>query len=141
MNQPTFAAEDTLPRVPLPTLDDSCARFLQWCQPLLGAEEYATTEGAVAELLRPGGAGRALHAALAEYDATPGVGSWLDEFWPSRYLGRRDRIAINANFVFLFRDDTPSRRRPSPGRPSGQPRSSARLSITSWRWTRRRSRR
>ncbi|MFD3508114.1 choline/carnitine O-acyltransferase [Nocardia sp. NPDC058666] len=107
MNQPTFAAEDTLPRVPLPTLDDSCARFLQWCAPLLGAEEYATTEGAVAELLRPGGAGRALHAALAEYDATPGVGSWLDEFWPSRYLGRRDRIALNANFVFLFRDDTP----------------------------------
>ncbi|MFF2391907.1 choline/carnitine O-acyltransferase [Nocardia sp. NPDC058114] len=107
MNQPTFAAEDTLPRVPLPSLDDSCARFLQWCQPLLGAEDYATTEGAVAELLRPGGAGRALHAALADYDATPGVGSWLDEFWPSRYLGRRDRIAINANFVFLFRDDTP----------------------------------
>ncbi len=107
MNQPTFAAEDTLPRVPLPSLDDSCARFLQWCQPLLGAEDYATTEGAVAELLRPGGAGRALHAALAEYDATPGVGSWLDEFWPSRYLGRRDRIALNANFVFLFRDDTP----------------------------------
>ncbi|MFD3743533.1 choline/carnitine O-acyltransferase [Nocardia sp. NPDC058633] len=107
MNQPTFAAEDTLPRVPLPSLDDTCARFLQWCQPLLGAEEYATTEGAVAELLRPGGAGRALHAALADYDATPGVGSWLDEFWPSRYLGRRDRIAINANFVFLFRDDTP----------------------------------
>ncbi|MFC6012152.1 choline/carnitine O-acyltransferase [Nocardia lasii] len=107
MNQPTFAAEDTLPRVPLPSLDDSAARFLRWCQPLLGAEEYATTEGAVAELLRPGGAGRALHAALAEYDATPGVGSWLDEFWPSRYLGRRDRIALNANFVFLFRDDTP----------------------------------
>ncbi|KAF0847198.1 choline/carnitine O-acyltransferase [Nocardia caishijiensis] len=107
MNQPTFAAEDTLPRVPLPTLEDSCARFLQWCAPLLGAEEYATTEGAVAELLRPGGAGRTLHAALAEYDATPGVGSWLDQFWPSRYLGRRDRIAINANFVFLFRDDTP----------------------------------
>ncbi|MFC8383023.1 choline/carnitine O-acyltransferase [Nocardia sp. NPDC056952] len=107
MNQPTFAAEDTLPRVPLPSLDDSCARFLQWCQPLLGAEDYATTEGAVAELLRPGGAGRALHAALADYDATPGVGSWLDEFWPSRYLGRRDRIALNANFVFLFRDDTP----------------------------------
>ncbi|MGW6727733.1 choline/carnitine O-acyltransferase [Nocardia sp. NPDC055029] len=107
MNQPTFAAEDSLPRVPLPTLDDSCARFLQWCQPLLGAEELATTEAAVAELLRPGGAGRTLHAALAEYDATPGVGSYLDEFWPSRYLGRRDRIALNANFVFLFRDDTP----------------------------------
>lgn len=102
----TFAAEDHLPRVPLPTLEDSCARFLQWCAPLLTDAEYATTEAAVADLLREGGPGRTLHAALAEYDATPGVGSWLDLFWPSRYLGRRDRIALNANFFFLFRDDT-----------------------------------
>lgn len=102
----TFAAEDHLPRVPLPTLEDSCARFLEWCSPLLTPEELATTEAAVADLLRPGGAGRTLHAAVAEYDATPGVGSWLDQFWPSRYLGRRDRIALNANFFFLFRDDT-----------------------------------
>nr|MDT0667013.1 choline/carnitine O-acyltransferase [Micromonospora sp. DSM 115978] len=25
-------------------------------------------------------------------------------FWPARYLGRRDRIALNANFFFLFQD-------------------------------------
>ncbi|WP_280486337.1 choline/carnitine O-acyltransferase [Nocardia farcinica] len=106
MTERTFAAEDHLPRVPLPTLEASCERFLQWCSPLLTAEELATTRAAVDELLRPGGPGRTLHAALAEYDATPGVGSWLDQFWPSRYLGRRDRIALNANFFFLFRDDT-----------------------------------
>ncbi|MEV0339145.1 choline/carnitine O-acyltransferase [Nocardia sp. NPDC050713] len=107
MTDRTFAAEDHLPRVPLPTLEDSCARFLEWCTPLLSDDEIATTEAAVADLLRPDGPGRTLHAALAEYDATPGVGSWLDLFWPSRYLGRRDRIALNANFFFLFRDDTP----------------------------------
>lgn len=106
MTERTFAAEDQLPRVPLPTLEDSCARFVQWCTPLLTAEELAATEDAVADLLRPGGAGEVLHAALREYDETPGVGSWLDRFWPSRYLGRRDRIALNANFFFLFRDDT-----------------------------------
>ncbi|MFQ6392708.1 choline/carnitine O-acyltransferase [Nocardia sp. KC 131] len=107
MSQRTFAADEHLPRVPLPTLEDSCARLLEWCAPLLTADEIATTEAAVADLLRAGGPGRTLHAALAEYDATPGVGSWLDLFWPSRYLGRRDRIALNANFFFLFRDDTP----------------------------------
>ncbi|MGW0179506.1 choline/carnitine O-acyltransferase [Nocardia sp. NPDC003345] len=106
MTEPTFAAEDTLPRVPLPTLEDSGARFLEWCAPLLTAAEMATTEAAVADLLRPGGAGQVLNQALREYDETPGVGSWLDQFWPSRYLGRRDRIALNANFFFLFRDDT-----------------------------------
>ena len=30
--------------------------------------------------------------------------SWLDTFWPRRYLGRRDRIALNANFFFLFKE-------------------------------------
>ncbi|MBF6474487.1 MULTISPECIES: choline/carnitine O-acyltransferase [Nocardia] len=107
MTERTFAADDHLPRVPLPTLEDSCGRFLQWCEPLLTADELAATRVAVDDLLRPDGPGRTLHAALAEYDATPGVGSWLDLFWPSRYLGRRDRIALNANFFFLFRDDTP----------------------------------
>ncbi|MGW8553276.1 choline/carnitine O-acyltransferase [Streptomyces tubercidicus] len=103
----TFAQEDSLPRVPLPTLEASCERFLAWCAPLLTADERAATEAEVAAFLRPGGPGRVLHTALEEYDATEGVHSWLDTFWPYRYLGRRDRIALNANFFFLFRDPDP----------------------------------
>ncbi|MFJ8078905.1 choline/carnitine O-acyltransferase [Streptomyces sp. NPDC096176] len=100
----TFSQEAGLPRVPLPTLEASCERFLAWCAPLLTAEELAATEAEVAAFLRPGGQGRVLHAALEEYDAAQGVHSWLDTFWPYRYLGRRDRIALNANFFFLFKD-------------------------------------
>nr|WP_245573891.1 choline/carnitine O-acyltransferase [Amycolatopsis nigrescens] len=98
----TFGNEDRLPRVPLPSLEDSCERFVEWCAPLLTADELAETEAAVASFLRPGGDGRKLHAALERYDAEDGVRSWLDTFWPARYLGRRDRIALNANFFFLF---------------------------------------
>ncbi|MGD9482639.1 choline/carnitine O-acyltransferase [Streptomyces sp. TRM70308] len=100
----TFAHESDLPRVPLPALEESCARFLAWCAPLLTPQERASTEAEVSAFLAPGGPGRALHAALREYDAAEGVHSWLDTFWPYRYLGRRDRIALNANFFFLFRD-------------------------------------
>lgn len=100
----TFSQEDRLPRVPLPTLDASCERFLEWCAPLLTAGEREATEAEVTAFLSPGGPGRVLHKALEEYDATEGVHSWLDTFWPYRYLGRRDRIALNANFFFLFRD-------------------------------------
>ncbi|MEU4166832.1 choline/carnitine O-acyltransferase [Streptomyces sp. NPDC026665] len=100
----TFAQEGSLPRVPLPTLEASCERFLAWCTPLLTADERSATEAEVAAFLRPDGPGRVLHAALEEYDATEGVHSWLDTFWPYRYLGRRDRIALNANFFFLFQD-------------------------------------
>ncbi|POM22384.1 Choline/Carnitine o-acyltransferase [Actinomadura rubteroloni] len=100
----TFGNEDALPRVPLPALEDTCERFLAWSAPLLTPAELEETRAAVADLLAPGGAGRVLHAALEEYDRSEGVHSWLDTFWPYRYLGRRDRIALNANFVFLFQD-------------------------------------
>lgn len=98
----TFDNEDRLPRVPLPTPQRSGELFLQWCAPLLDDAELAATRKAVAEFVEPDGPAAILHAALQEYDATPGVHSWLDEFWADRYLGRRDRIALNANFFFLF---------------------------------------
>ena len=100
----TFANEALLPRVPLPTLEDSARRFLAWCTPLLTGDEVAATEQAVAAFLAPDSPARALQAALEAYDARPDVDSWLDDFWRQRYLGRRDRIALNANFFFLFED-------------------------------------
>ncbi|GAA2432161.1 choline/carnitine O-acyltransferase [Actinomadura vinacea] len=107
----TFGNEDALPRIPLPALEDSCGKLLDWCTPLLTEEQLAETRAAVEAFQRPGGPGRKLQAALEEYDASEGVHSWLDTFWPYRYLGRRDRIALNANFFFLFRD--------APGLPPG----------------------
>ncbi|RAJ58386.1 carnitine O-acetyltransferase [Streptomyces sp. Amel2xB2] len=101
---PTFAREDSLPRVPLPTLEESCERFLAWCAPLLPPGEVGATKDEVTAFLAPDGPGRVLQGALEEYDSSPGVHSWLDTFWPYRYLGRRDRIALNANFFFLFQD-------------------------------------
>jgi carnitine O-acetyltransferase len=100
----TFGNDDRLPRVPLPTVADSCERFLEWCAPLLTADELAETEAAVAAFQYPTSPAHKLQAALEQYDASDGVHSWLDEFWRSRYLGRRDRIALNANFFFLFND-------------------------------------
>jgi carnitine O-acetyltransferase len=100
----TFGNEGRLPRVPLPTLEDSCRRFLEWCAPLLDAGSLADTEAAVTSFLGPDSPAHVLQAALEKYDASPGVHSWLDRFWASRYLGRRDRIALNANFFFLFED-------------------------------------
>lgn len=104
VKQGTFAHQDALPRVPVPSLPDTCRRFLAWCAPLLTEAEFAETRRALEHFARPGGPGEALHQDLLRYDAQPGVQSWLDDFWPQRYLGRRDAIALNANFFFLFSD-------------------------------------
>ncbi|GAA4938621.1 carnitine O-acetyltransferase [Actinomycetospora succinea] len=100
----TFDAEDDLPRVPVPTLAASAEQFLAWSEPLLDEDQRAATRAAVDQLLRPDGPGPVLQAALEAYDDEPTTHSWLDDFWESRYLGRRDRIALNANFFFLFAD-------------------------------------
>src|SRR5208283_4068642 len=100
---PTFVYEDRLPRLRLPTLEESCEKFLEWCTPLLTPEERAVTEAAVTSFLLPGSPARKLQAILERYEASAGVHSWLDAFWADRYLGRRDRIAINANFFLLFK--------------------------------------
>jgi carnitine O-acetyltransferase len=100
----TFMYQDALPRVPLPSLEDTSRRFLEWCTPILVADELEVTKAALAAFTRKGGPAERLHAALVEYDQRPGVHSWLDLFWATRYLGRRDRIALNANFFALFPD-------------------------------------
>jgi Choline/Carnitine o-acyltransferase len=90
--------------VPLPTLEESCERFLAWCAPLLTEDELAATQTAVASFLLPESPARKFQAALEQYNASMGVQSWFDAFWSYRYLGRPDRIALNANFFFLFED-------------------------------------
>lgn len=100
----TFDNEESLPRVPIPTVQDSCALFLDWCRPLLTDDEFAETERSVDEFLAADSPVWTLQDELVKYDQRPDVHSWLDEFWRDRYLGRRDSIAINANFFFLFHD-------------------------------------
>jgi carnitine O-acetyltransferase len=111
----TFGNEATLPRVPLPSLDASCERFLAWCAPLLTPEQLGETQAAVDAFLDPDSGAHVLQGALEKFDACEGVHSWLDEFWPYRYLGRRDRIALNANFFFLFPSSERDQRRRAAG--------------------------
>ncbi len=100
----TFEFQKQLPRVPLPTLDDSCSKFLEWCNPLLSPKNQKKTICAVDKFAHKEGPGRKLYSSLVKYESIPGVESWLDDFWRTRYLGRRDPIALNANFFFLFPD-------------------------------------
>lgn len=98
----TFGNEDALPHVPLPTIEESCARLLDWSAPLLTDAQRAETEAAVEAFRATGSPAHAWHAELEQRAADSA--SWLDPFWEARYLGRRDRIALNANFFFLFED-------------------------------------
>lgn len=100
----TFCKEAGLPRVMLPDLYDSAVQFLDWCRPLLTDADYQETAASVEAFLLSDSPAHTLYAALKTFEQREDVHSWLDKFWQYRYLGRRDRIALNANFFFLFKE-------------------------------------
>lgn len=61
---PLYRLQDTLPRLPVPTLEETLARYLASVQPLAGPEEYQRTVATVREFLRPGGMVRFVHNVL-----------------------------------------------------------------------------
>jgi carnitine O-acetyltransferase len=104
MSFSTFDYDEQLPRLPIPTLEETCERFLGRCSPLLTDDDLTATAAAVEQFLAPDSPARTWQGEIERFDRAPGVHSWLDAFWASRHLGYRDSIAFNANSFFLFTD-------------------------------------
>lgn len=55
---PTMHFQASLPRLPVPKLEDTCRRYLASQQVILNREELKVTEEAVKDFLKEGGQGR-----------------------------------------------------------------------------------
>ena len=42
-----YENQANLPRLPLPALEDTCRKLLEWSQPLLSSEDYDSSKKAV----------------------------------------------------------------------------------------------
>ena len=104
----TYSRQDELPRLPIPKLDDTCDRFLEYAKPLVSDTEFDEATRLVEELRH--GEGPALQAALEEYDRADGRHSYIEDFWTAAYLDPVDPVVLNVNPFFVLEDDpTPSR--------------------------------
>lgn len=101
----TFAGQPALPRLPIPPLEATLARYLKAVAPLLSAHQLEQTQAAVASF---GAAeGPALQARLERY--AEGKASYIEEFWFEAYLTHEDSVVLNLNPYFVLEDDpTPS---------------------------------
>lgn len=52
---PLYSLQDSLPRLPVPTLEETFARYLKSIEPLAKQHEYQTSVAAAREFLLPGG--------------------------------------------------------------------------------------
>lgn len=72
----TFAAQEKLPKLPIPELDSTCKKYLTSLNPLQTAREHHDSERAVEEFLRTDGPG--LQDKLKQYSA--GKSSYIEQF-------------------------------------------------------------
>lgn len=107
-NQPgiTFAAQDQLPRLPIPELESTLKKYQDVLRPLQTKQEQEDTAVAAQEFLK--GEGLELQARLKKY--ATGKTSYIEQFWYDSYLNFDNPVVLNLNPFFLLEDDpTPAR--------------------------------
>ncbi|XXG97726.1 hypothetical protein Hte_004035 [Hypoxylon texense] len=102
----TFASQDSLPKLPIPELEQTCKKYLAALKPLQGPREHSETKIAVQEFLKKDGP--ELQRKLQEYAV--GKTSYIEQFWYDSYLNFDNPVVLNLNPFFLLEDDpTPAR--------------------------------
>lgn len=98
--------EDSLPRLPVPSLEETGRRYLKSVHPLVSETEYENTKKAVEAFIRPGGEGEPLQKRLLERAADPKIKNWLAQWWnQAAYLGYRDPVIPYVSYFYSYRDD------------------------------------
>ena len=106
--------EDSLPRLPVPSLEDTTRRYLKSLRALLTKEEYAASEKAVSELSKQGGLGTELQKRLIARAEDPKHKNWIIDWWnAAAYLSVEDPVVPYVSYFYSFRDD---RRRRNPAK-------------------------
>ena len=100
---PTKHYQQSLLRVPLPSLDKTCASYLRNVEPLVAPATFAQTKETIAAFEQ--GVGKELHASLQALDKSLPHSSWLDDMWFERYTTSRLPLPINVNPQVTLKDD------------------------------------
>ncbi len=105
--------ENSLPRLPVPTLEETAKRYLKSVHPLLSKSEYESTTKAVNEFVAPGGPGETLQKRLVERREQPETKNWIYEWWnEAAYMTYRDPVVPYVSYFYSHRDDK-KRRNPA----------------------------
>ncbi|KAG8526485.1 uncharacterized protein KY384_008685 [Bacidia gigantensis] len=106
--------EDSIPRLPVPTLEETAKRYLKSVHPLLNSSEYGHTERAVSAFIKPGSLGEKLQKRLQARREDPRHRNWIYEWWnDAAYLSYRDPVVPYVSYFYSHKDD---RRRRHPAK-------------------------
>lgn len=103
---PSLRFQDSLPKLPVPTLEETAKRYLKSLQPLLSEAEFKASKTAVEDFTKPGGVGQKLQEKLIARREHPGTKNWIYEWWnDAAYLSYRDPVVPYVSYFYSHRDD------------------------------------
>mmetsp|Transcript_10414 Transcript_10414/g.13999 ORF Transcript_10414/g.13999 Transcript_10414/m.13999 type:complete len:156 (-) Transcript_10414:3975-4442(-) len=96
----TFFNQSTLPRLPIPTLEETLEKFPGVVSSLQNSSQNNETKQLVKEFLE--GDGPKLQELLVRYDKSRKFGSYVEEFWNEAYLAPDCSTVLNLNPFFVL---------------------------------------
>ncbi|KAK5619173.1 Carnitine O-palmitoyltransferase 2, mitochondrial [Crenichthys baileyi] len=100
---PSMHYQKSLPRLPIPKLEDTIRRYLAAQKPLLDGDQFATTEKIAQDFQN--GVGKELHEELVVQDKNNKHTSYISGPWFDMYLSARDSVVLNSNPFMSFNPD------------------------------------
>lgn len=102
----TYAGQGGLPRLPIPSLEETLERFINTVSTLLSSEEKDACKKEVENFRHNDGP--KLQKLLVEYDekgrSEGTLGSFVEEFWSDAYLAPDSSVVMNLNPFFVLED-------------------------------------
>ena len=98
----TYQHQDSLQKLPIPDLTETCANYLKVLKPLQTESEHEQTVKAVESFLKSG-TGKYLDLELRTFAKTRN--SYIEQFWYDAYLNYDNPVVLNLNPFFLLEDD------------------------------------
>ncbi|XP_056234137.1 carnitine O-palmitoyltransferase 2, mitochondrial [Seriola aureovittata] len=100
---PSMHYQKSLPRLPIPKLEDTVRRYLAAQRPLLDDDQFRTTEKLAQDF--QSGVGKQLHEELVAQDKNNKHTSYISGPWFDMYLSARDSVVLNFNPFMSFNPD------------------------------------
>ncbi|XP_051512130.1 carnitine O-palmitoyltransferase 1, liver isoform-like [Myxocyprinus asiaticus] len=93
-----YSFQASLPRLPVPSIDDTISRYLESVRPLLDDEQYKQMETVANDFKKDPAPKFQKYLVLKSWWATNYVSDWWEEYI---YLRGRDPIMVNSNFYTM----------------------------------------
>ena len=101
--KPLYASDNTIPSLPVPTLDSTFNKYLETIQPHATPQEFQHSTSLVRSFLATDYS-RTLQSRLEQ--RAKEKRSWLSEWWNEvAYMGYRGRVMPNVNYFYIHKNE------------------------------------